>query len=1776
LNTNTTYAGSISNGSGTISLTKVGTGTLTLTGTGNGYYTGTTTINDGTLQIGNATATGTLGTGAVTNNSPVVTGGLVFNRNNSLDVPNAISGTGSIAVKGGTIYFNNASVANPISVSSGATLGGQGVITKAVTVTAGGTIEDGQVGFSGTKLTVGSLTFSGAGTINYNQPTGTNPLTVTGGVTTNGAGSVSINIYGTSLNNGTYDLIKYGTSITNINAFTLVTVPPSGALRAKIYSLVDNSGNKEVDLSVTGADNNITWVGALGAGVWDSDATVNWKMTAPPNAASKFYIGDNVTFDDSGAKTVNISSADVQPSSVTFTNTVGNDYIIQGAFGIANGPSLHKASGAGKVTILTNNSYNGGTTINAGTISIAADGLNAGNSAPLGVVPLAATAGNVVINGGTLNSSNTITLHANRGVALGPTFGFTGSGTIDVDNGQEFTVAGVVANNGDPVAGYGTGNLIKTGLGTLTLSNANTFSGTTTISGGILRLGNPLALQNSTLNYIYPGGTGGTISFGALTGTIGDGHSGTTPETGITNIQGLNGSQDLSISNDTGGAVLFQVGNGSVDCAYSGAITGAGSLLKTGTGTMTLTGNSSYSGATYFNRGNVIVSAGGLATGAAMHIANDVPGYGSGSSIATVTFSGSSISSFSALDIGTNSRAGGNFTIQDSASVTVTGNFDVNNEETAGGDSTVTTNNQINLNGGTLIFNGGTFIKSNNQIGHAHLAAINFNGGTIMGYGTLLPADDYSAVTGAVMYFEGVTCNVQAGGAKIDDGGNTIQINHALVHDPAIVSPATDGGLTKSGAGTLILTGTNTYTGGTIVNAGTLQLGYNNTNLSGGTLGTGGVVLNNSSVLSFNRSDSFTIANLISGNGSVIQQCYGSTAILTAANTYTGATTVSQGTLSLNGVQATSGVTVNSGAGLAVGSSGMTIGTLTFGSTDTDTETLSCTGSSITTINVTSSNGLTAYGNGSTTGTYVNPGLQVYQTGTYALVNYKGTIQGSGFGAFVLALPIRVVGSLTNNTNDPSNPYIKLQITDVNYPVWTGTVLNVGTGTYDWNIGNLNPDGTPGSGIQNWKEYSNPSVATVYQEGPPADAVFFDNSATHTTVNITTTVSPSLVTVNNTTKTYSFIGDYGIGGTGSLIKSGSGTLTIATTNSYSGGTTLNDGTLNINKATALGTGMFTINGGTIDNTSGADIVMSNNNAQTWNGVFAFTGTKNLDFGTGAVTLAGSSSITIGGTGNLKVDHIASSTYDLTKAGAGTLSLTGSYLDTSVSTLYISGSFGALNLTGGTLEIANDTHVTGLSGSGTIQPYLTADKWFFVNNALGADYSFSGVIQSGAGKMGLNKNGSGTLTLTGSNTYTGTTTVVLGNLTVSGSGGINTGGLGLIVVGDTDYTGNAASITFQNSTISSFASLNFGGGVRSGGNFTIGDTASVTVIGNFDLNNEIAGSQIATNNIVSLNGGTLTVGAFTKTSTGLTGNDATHLATINFNGGTLTGNGTILPALIGLTAKVQLGGAKINVSDGYGIEIDQPMIHDTALGTAADGGLTKSGAGTLLITGSNNFNGDTVISLGGLTLDNSFALGSSTLYYDNQGGTLSFGSLVNVTLGGLKGAESKALINGSSAAIALTVGTNDFDNTYTGILSGSGSTLTKTGTGTQILGGNNSYTGATTVNNGTLELSTNGQIAAASAISTGSSGTFEVNGGTHTVSTISGSGTTKVLGDGSLTATSIVQDTLDIGSGSWATLNIAAFDGGSTSGSLSEVPEPATWAMLMLAAMGLGIYWRRRR
>ena len=129
----------------------------------------------------------------------------------------------------------------------------------------------------------------------------------------------------------------------------------------------------------------------------------------------------------------------------------------------------------------------------------------------------------------------------------------------------------------------------------------------------------------------------------------------------------------------------------------------------------------------------------------------------------------------------------------------------------------------------------------------------------------------------------------------------------------------------------------------------------------------------------------------------------------------------------------------------------------------------------------------------------------------------------------------------------------------------------------------------------------------------------------------------------------------------SLVKAGTGTLTLDGSNTYSGGTTLSAGQLNVNNPLALGGGTVAISGGTLGNTSGTAVTLSTTAADKWSGDFAFAGTNDLNLGAGAVTLSGTRTVTVL-SNNLTVGGAIGDgghAYSLTKVGAGTLVLAGS-------------------------------------------------------------------------------------------------------------------------------------------------------------------------------------------------------------------------------------------------------------------------------------------------------------------------------------------------------------------------------------------------------------------------------------------------------------------------------------------------------------------------------------
>lgn len=256
-------------------------------------------------------------------------------------------------------------------------------------------------------------------------------------------------------------------------------------------------------------------------------------------------------------------------------------------------------------------------------------------------------------------------------------------------------------------------------------------------------------------------------------------------------------------------------------------------------------------------------------------------------------------------------------------------------------------------------------------------------------------------------------------------------------------------------------------------------------------------------------------------------------------------------------------------------------------------------------------------GNLGPTSSFTQPMSLVVNTGGTVTLNYANTFRG--------AVTVSSGTLLLNNAS--AAQYCQLDL--------EGGTLQIGNGVTALNIGTLN-------GTQN--------LALV--------------SADDQTVSVNTTSSN--VGNNYKSSTYSGV----LSGSGSFTKNGASTTqTFTGANTYSGGTYLNSGVLNINNggsatASAIGTGTLTISGGTIDNTSGSAIQVATNNAQVWNGNFTFTGGSDLDLGTGAVSLGTAAGtvriITVNGgllTAGGAVSNGTTAT-GLTKAGAGALFLSG--------------------------------------------------------------------------------------------------------------------------------------------------------------------------------------------------------------------------------------------------------------------------------------------------------------------------------------------------------------------------------------------------------------------------------------------------------------------------------------------------------------------------------------
>jgi fibronectin-binding autotransporter adhesin len=222
-------------------------------------------------------------------------------------------------------------------------------------------------------------------------------------------------------------------------------------------------------------------------------------------------------------------------------------------------------------------------------------------------------------------------------------------------------------------------------------------------------------------------------------------------------------------------------------------------------------------------------------------------------------------------------------------------------------------------------------------------------------------------------------------------------------------------------------------------------------------------------------------------------------------------------------------------------------------------------------------------------------------------------------------------------------------------------------------------------------------------------AIRFDVDGGEISGSVTLTGDASIRSLaNNVLGTIS--GSIGESGGARILSITNGAVALSGVNTHSGGTTLTSGTLHINNAAALGTGVLTISGGSLNNSSGTPLTVAGND-QAWNGNFSFTGTDALDLGNGAVTLGGTTSsrtVTVNAN-TLTVSGVISdgTASGLNKAGLGTLVLSGQNAYTGITAV----NAGTLALTGGSLGGGNVTVANGgtlnIRGNYTIGTVATA-------------------------------------------------------------------------------------------------------------------------------------------------------------------------------------------------------------------------------------------------------------------------------------------------------------------------------------------------------------------------------------------------------------------------------------------------------------------------------------
>ena len=863
-NISTTYSGAITGAGG---LTIQGTGTLKLSGTHN-TYSGTTTVNRGTLQAG------------VSNSFPANSIVVMANAAGAgLDLNNfdaslgALSGGGSL---GGTVFLGtgtltlagsniNTTYFGIITGTGGLTIQGTGTFQLAgtnntyfgTTTINRGTLQGGAVDvfplnstvvmanaagagldLNGFNQTIGSL--SGGGVLGGNVTLGTGTLTIGGSnINTTYSGAIT----------GVGGLTLQGTGVFSLggsnNTYTGTTTVNSGTLRAGVINAF--SAN-----SIVVMGNNPT-----------AFLDLNNFNTSLASLSGGGSLGGTVSL---GTGTLTLDGSNI--------NTIYSG-IITGTGGLTiQGTGTFQLAG-------TNNTYLGTTTINRGTLqSGAVNALSLNSTVVMANAPGA---------GLDLNGFDQIISSLSGGGVWGGNVAL-GSGTLTIDgNNINATYSGAIT---------GAGGLTLEGTGIFRLGGTNnTYGGTTTVNGGTLQavVANALPM-NSTV--VMANVSGATLDLNNFNQSIGS----------------LSGGGTLG-GNVTLGNAILTLGGNNANTTYSGSISGTGGITKMGTGVFTLAGaNNTYLGTTTIDQGTLRAGAvNTLPLNSTILMANvsgailDLNSYNQ--SIGSL-LGGGSLGGDVTLGNGTLTLGGNNASTSYAGSISGTGGI------TKIGSGTFQLAGINNTYLGTTTVSGGTL-----QAGAINSLPLNSTVFLANAAGVTLDLNNFNQAIGSLLGGGTAGGNVTLGNATLTLGGNNADTLYAG-------SISGTGGITKIGTGIFLLAGANnTYLGTTTINGGILEAGAVNAlplnspvimgntsgvalnlnnfdqvigSLAGGGSAGGNVILGSATLTLGGNNTSTLYSGVISGAGG-ISKVGGGTLTLGGKNTYSGTTTITSGQLIFTG-----------------------------------------------------------------------------------------------------------------------------------------------------------------------------------------------------------------------------------------------------------------------------------------------------------------------------------------------------------------------------------------------------------------------------------------------------------------------------------------------------------------------------------------------------------------------------------------------------------------------------------------------------------------------------------------------------------------------------------------------------------------------------------------------------------------------------------------------------------------------------------------------------------